>query len=317
MPTLYDNIAANRRKTFVLVLLFPLLLTLLMYATVLAFAHFTRDPQSPYTALESANSLALTIFPFIIGGSFLWLLISYYTGGNMMLSAAGASEILRSDNPEIYSLVENVAITAGMPTPKVYIIGDSSLNAFAAGRDPQHSSLALTKGLIQKLDRSELEAVVAHEMAHIANRDVRLMTLVITGIGILTLLGEIIFRAGMRGRGKKSQGLLIVLLGLVIMLYGFALAPLIMYAISRRQEYQADATAALTTRNPLALAGALKKISADSGLEALDAMPLIGAACIADAKARGGKSFLEGLSGLYATHPPIEARIAALKQIAG
>lgn len=301
-----------------IILLFPLVLAVLMYFTVLGIAAFTHEPESTHTVVETANFLAMQIFPYIFIGAFVWIAISWFTGGNMMLATAGAREIRRNDNPEIYSLVENIARTAGMPMPKVYIIPDNSLNAFATGRNPENSAVALTAGIIQKLNRSELEGVIAHEMAHIGNRDVAVMMLVITGIGILTMAGQLMFRLGIRVRGKKSPGPIIAALGIILMLYGVFLAPVIMYALSRRREYQADATGALITRNPGALASALAKISGDSRVEALDGAPLMSAACISSAAHNEeGVSVSAFFSNLYSTHPPIKDRIEVLNRMDG
>jgi heat shock protein HtpX len=316
MPTIYDHISANRRKTTVIILLFPLVLCALMYVTVFAVAYFMRDPRDSYTTLQAANIWAMQIFPFIFAAGFIWVAVSWFAGDSMMLAAAGAYEIRRDDNPEVYSLVENTAITAGLPMPKVFIVPDDSLNAFATGRSPEHSAVALTRGIIKKLNKIELEGVIAHEMAHIGNRDVRTMMIVITGIGILTFIGELMLRFGLRMRGKKNPGPLIALLGLVLMIYGIFLAPLIMYALSRRREYQADAAASLITRDPGALASALAKISADSRVEALDSVPLMSAACISRS-GEGKSSFGSFISELYSTHPPVEKRIQALDQMDG
>lgn len=223
------------------------------------------------------------------------------------MRAAGAVEIKRKDSPEIYSLVENIAATAGAPTPRVFIMNTQTLNAFATGRDPEHSAIALTIGIINKLNRPELEAVIAHEMGHIVNRDIRLTMLVSTGIGVLTLLGQILIRV--RARGKNGQAALVMnIAGLVFLFYGAFLAPIIMLALSRRREFQADATSAYLTRNPLALASALEKISGRSEVEALKDNTLVSAACIE--KAVSPKKFL---SGLFSTHPPIEERVKVLR----
>ena len=317
MLTIYDHIGSNKRKTAVIVLLFPLALAVLMYLTVLGIAYFTHDPESAYTPLESANFMAYGIFPWVMGAAVLWLIISWFTGGNMMMATAGAQEITRNDNPEVYSLVENTARAAGLPMPRVFIMNDESLNAFATGRNPKNAAVAFTKGIIKKLDRSELEAVTAHELAHIGNRDVAVMMLVITGIGIITMIGQLMFRFGIVMRGRKNNpGPIIAMLGVILMIYGLFLAPLIMYALSRRREYQADATGALITRNPGALASALAKISGDSRVEALDKVPLMSGACISNA-AHDGKSAMGFFSNMYSTHPPVRKRIEALNQMDG
>ncbi|MDR0735077.1 MAG: M48 family metallopeptidase [Elusimicrobiota bacterium] len=322
MLTLYDHIGANKRKTAIIILLFPLVLSLMMYMTVLAVAYFMHDAAAQYTPVQAANAMAAGIFPFVIAAALIWTAISWFAGDSMMLAVAGAREIQRADNPEIYSLVENTARAAGLPVPRVFIMRDDSLNAFATGRNPRHCAVALTSGIIKKLNRSELEGVIAHEMAHIGNRDVSTMMLVIMGIGAITTIGELMVRVGGRMRGRKNPGPFIAMLGVVLMLYGVFLAPLIMYALSRRREYQADATGVLITRNPEALASALAKISGDSRVEALDSMPLMSSACISNA-ARGGGGAEEGagfmgfIASLYSTHPPIRERIEILNRLDG
>lgn len=302
--------------------LFPLLLLGILYLTLWAAANVMYDPRLPISVNALTGHLAATCLPFVALAAVIWMVISYYSGDSMMLATAGAREISKQDNPEVYGLVENTAMAAGLPMPRVFIIPDSSANAFATGRDPQNSSVALTSGIIRRLNKSELEGVVAHEMSHIGNRDVRLMTIVITGIGVLTFLGQMLFRFGSassRGIGKSGGAgpisLILVSLGLGLITYGVLLAPLIMYALSRRREYQADATAALITRNPSGLASALAKISEDSRVEALDSMPLMSSACIANAVSEEG--FVASLNGMFETHPPIQKRIEALMQMDG
>ena len=192
---------------------------------------------------------------------------------------------------------------------------DESLNAFATGRDPQHASLALTKGIVQKLDRVELEGVVSHELAHIENRDIRLMLITGAGISFFTFAGEMCFRLALTSRrGKENNGaLLFIVLGLICWVYGLLFAPLIRLAVSRQREYLADATGAMMTRNPRALASALRKISQDSRVEALDKRASMAAMCIEDPLEK--QNLFSWMSGLMATHPPIKKRIAALEEM--
>lgn len=306
---IYGEIASNKRKTILIILAFPLVLAALLYATLWIFYSFSYDPSAGGTVSGQVHGLFLVILPILSVLSIGWMLISYFMGGNMMMSMAGAKEIKRADAPEIYSLVENIARVAGAPVPKVFIMNTPMLNAFATGRDPDHAAIALTTGIISKLERPELEGVIAHEMGHIINRDIRTMMLVSTGIGVLTLVGNILIR--LRGRGKNARGTLLMnIIGVVLLIYGAFLAPVIMYALSRQREYQADATSAYLTRNPLALASALGKISGKSELEAASKNAFLSAACIANAN---GKGF--SISNLFTTHPPIEKRIALLKGI--
>lgn len=293
---------------------FPLVLAALSYLCIFAFTHLVRDPDFYVNPITQANMYAMYIIPGTVILAAIWITFSYFGGGHMLLSAANAHEIRKQDNPEVYRLVENVCITMGMPLPKVYIIDDHSMNAFATGRDPQHASIALTSGIIARLDRPELEAVIAHEMGHVINRDITLMLITVAGISFFAFTGSILLRAAARsGRSRdKNDGAAVLLLfgiAVVFMIFAYFIAPLIRMAVSRSREYLADATSAHVTRNPLALASALRKISTDSRVESLDEMTAMAPMCIENPLDKIGSSF----SGLTATHPPVAKRIAALE----
>ena len=280
--TTYEYIAQNKRRTWLLGLLFPLTFALLTYGV-------------------------------------LWL-GEYFLFGNVNVACDDMGQCAYTHLTDINGLVENVAIPRGLPTPRVYIMKDSGLNAFATGRDPQHASVALTLGLVEKLDRAELEGVIAHEMAHVENRDIRLMLITVAGISFFTLLAEICFRSALvsrRSSGKDGdKGALILLaVGIIFMLYGYIIAPLIRLAVSRQREYLADSTAALTTRNPGALASALRKISGHSVTEELKDHASMAAMCIENPGVKQG--VFAFLSNLTATHPPIEDRIRRLEAMDG
>lgn len=313
---LYDEIARNKRKTVFILLLFPLVLAGLIYATVFFVFYFTGSSAEAATQainFQEINLISTIAACITIVLAIIWAAVSWFTGDQIVLDSAGAKEISRITHPEIYVLVENLTIATGLPLPRIYIMDDDSLNAFATGRDPEHASLALTRGIIKKLNRAELEGVIGHELGHIANRDIRLTMLVATYIGAIALMGQILIRwatISSRKRNSKNGGqltLILLILGLVFIVYGAIFAPLIMFALSRRREFQADATSAYMTRNPLALASALEKISTDSRVEALDGKSVVAAACIAHAGAP------QALTSLFATHPPIEERIAKLR----
>ena len=304
---LYDEIANNKRKTVLIILLFPLVLAGLIFATF-CIINFAASNQPPEQVWNTISNYSLLITAITVGVALVWTLISWYTGDQIILNSANAYEISRSTHPEIFVLVENLTIATGLPLPRIYIIDDESLNAFATGRDPEHASLALTRGIIKKLNRAELEGVIGHELGHIANRDIRLTMLVATSIGAISLMGQILIRTG---RGKNSKGNFLPLIGLALIIYGSIFAPLIMYALSRRREYQADATSAYMTRDPASLASALEKISKDSRVEVLDGKDSIAAACIAFP----GDDKKFSLSSLFATHPPIKDRIVKLRSM--
>lgn len=336
--TTYDFIEQNKRRTWLLVLLFPVTFAAFAYLCLLGF-YAISGPSTPqnsppayenyyrYTQetgrlqadglLNQVNKTALVAIPLCWLAAMLWILISYFRGDQMILRSAHAVPIRKEEQPEIYRLVENLCIASGLPVPKIYIMNDDTLNAFATGRDPQHASIALTKGIVQKLERAELEGVIAHELSHVKNRDIRIMLITIAGISFFTLIGETLLYAALRsGRGNSKDNkaqLLLLLLGIVFAVYGYFIAPLLRLAVSRTREYQADATAALMTRNPGALAAALRKISGNSATENLKEHASMAPLYISNPVQNAG--IFAALSNLTATHPPIEKRIEALEQM--
>ncbi|MCL2748472.1 MAG: M48 family metallopeptidase [Alphaproteobacteria bacterium] len=303
--TVYDHIRENNWKTAALVVAFPLIFILLVFLFVWIVAPFEQ-------ALEVTAMVAI---PTTIA-CLVWMLISWAFGDSMMLSSAGAKEI-HSDEKEyrqIFRSVENVALAAGLPTPRVYIIEDDSLNAFATGRTPKDASVALTRGIINKLDRLELEGVIAHEMAHIGNRDIRLDMLVITGVGVTVFAADIIFRMALSGGNsrdsKNNTAAILFMVWAAFMVFNFLITPLLRMAISRKREFAADATGAFITRNPAALASALRKISQDCRVEILDKRKSMAAMCIANPL-----STKEFFSEAFATHPKTDERIRRLENM--
>jgi len=325
----YDHIGANNRRTFAILCAFPVAL----FATVFLFSYllvkfdvlslarigifgFFAGGGAAYQALQ----FTMMVCPWIFLVAFLWIVISYYTGGAMILGMAHARRVTFEENRDLYRLVENTAIMAGLPTPEIYFIEDESMNAFATGRNPKAASIALTKGIVEKLDKAELQAVIAHELAHVGNRDTRLMIMIVAGIGCFIFFGELMFRSAFRSErssrsGKSSkkgkETLILLVIAVTCLVFGYIIAPILRLALSRRREYQADATAVKITRDTDALARALSKIATDPRVEVLDSSPLVGNMCIADPAKAGF------ISRLYATHPPIKNRIAALGNMTG
>lgn len=308
--TVYDHIRQNNIKTLGLLLLFPLIFIALIFL-------FTWLVVSVQDALDITIRISI---PTIIA-CVVWFGISWMFGDEMMLNVAGAHKIEPNDkeNREIFRAVENVALAAGLPTPRVYIIDDDSMNAFATGRSPRDASVALTRGIIQHLDKLELEGVIAHEMSHIGNRDIRLDMLLITGIGVTIFMSDIIWRMIISNAGSRSQddnndngktaGVLFMV-WLAFIVFNWIITPLLRMAISRNREYAADATGAQITRNPMALASALRKISTNSRVKKLDNIKSMSAACIAyPGKPR------EFIGSLMATHPPVKKRISRLESM--
>jgi len=298
---IYDHISKNKTKIFLITALFPIVLSVLIYLTIYLVHLFEGNYVDGLSAFQRTNSLAATVIPIIFVIAFVWMIFSYLNEGRMLVNMTGAKKITKESHFAIYSIVEDVAMTAGLPMPEVYLIPEEGCNAFAAGVKPETAVVAMTEGIVKKLTKPQLEGVIAHEMAHIGNRDVALMIMIVSGIGVLTLIGNILIRV--RGRGKGKGAAIIPLLGLVFLLYGLLIAPIIRMMLSRRQEYQADATAALITRDPEALAEALEAISGRSEIRAFKGQNLASSMCFMPAS----------LSGLFDTHPPIEKRIAALR----
>ena len=309
--TVYDHIASNNIKTLLLILAMPTLLLLITYL-IMALV-FRNSPENWQLAAHMLMHVGLPV-----GGiALVWGLISYFVGDKMMLGFAGA-QLAPNDtqHKKIYRSVENVAIAAGLPVPKVYLIEDDSLNAFATGHSPQTASVALTTGIVKKLEPLELEAVIAHEMGHIGNRDIRLNLIIITGLGVCAMLAELLFRIGGssssdHNKDEPSAKVALLIMGIALFIFNLIVAPIVRLAISRTREYAADATAAYITRNPAALASALRKISQDARVEVLDTSKNMSHACIYDPLDP------ERMAFFGSTHPPIEKRIERLNQMAG
>lgn len=238
--------------------------------------------------------------------------ISYWYADKIVLSIAGARQIGMQENPELFRLVENLSITAGLPMPKIYIMQDMAPNAFATGRKPENASIAVTTGLLERLEKSELEGVLAHELSHVGNRDILLSTIIVILIGSLSLISEFFLRTAFRGgenRKSKSSGP-IILIALVLALFAPLIGSMIHLAISRKREFLADASGALLTRYPDGLAGALEKIS---GYPYSVAEAKHATAHLYFASPFKGKAETSFLTKLFMTHPPIEERVRALR----
>ena len=305
IKTVYDHIRANNIKTAILVILFPIIFVALVFL-------FTWIVQPMKDAINTATMVAVPTFVVCI----IWTLVSWAFGDSMMLSMAGAKQINESD-PDykyIYKSVENVALAAGLPTPRVYVINEGGLNAFATGRSPRDATVALTRGIIQKLDRTELEGVIAHEMAHIGNRDIRLDMFIITGIGVTVFIADVLLRNityfNHRSDEKNNGAAVIMMVWLAFTVFNVIITPVLRMAISRRREYAADATGAFITRNPIALANALRKISGNSNVKSLSNQSAMASVCIANPLGR--RAFLDEI---LATHPPVDKRIKKLESM--
>ena len=254
----------------------------------------------------------------IVGG--IYFLISWSSGSKIILSTTGAKEVKKKDYPHLFHTVEGLAIAAGVPTPKCYVIKDTALNAFATGRNPKNSAIAVTTGLLDKLNRQELEGVIAHEMSHIKNYDVRVMMLTAVLVGVLTLISDVILRSMLWGGAGRSSGgggdngggqlkIALIVFAIVLAILSPLIGQLIKLSVSRKREYLADASGAMLTRYPQGLADALKKIKGDPD-------PLVDKANKATAHLFISTPFRKKsgfMKRLFSTHPQIDERIKRLE----
>lgn len=296
---IYDRIASNKRRTWLLLSLFVLILG--AFATVVALV----------------LGLPWQLSPIVFAAIGAYALFSYYASPRVALAISRARPVIKQEEPELHRVVENLAIGSGLPMPMVYVIEDGSPNAFATGRDPKHASVTVTRGLLNKLDKLELEGVIAHEMSHIGNYDIRVMTIVVVLVGLAALLADIFLRwtwfgAGgrnsNRGKGGGGAGAILLLVAIALAILAPIAAQVIHFAISRQREYLADASGALLTRNPDALARALEKIATDP--DPLEVANKATAHLYINNPLREHRSFL---NNLFSTHPPIEERVRLLR----
>lgn len=297
---MYEQITRNKWKSFFLILFF----LCLIFALVWIFGELTGwGPQGLIIAVIIAVAMTFG---------------SYYASDKIVLAISKAKPVEKKDYPYLYNVVEGLAIAAGLPKPRCYIIDDTAPNAFASGRNPKNSVIVVTKGLLEKLNRAELEGVIAHEMAHIKNYDVLVQTLTVVMVGVVVLLSDWILRSFIWGgrrrrtssKGRGSGAEILIVVGLVLAVLSPIVSQLVRLAISRKREFLADANGALLTRYPPGLASALKKLVADR--EPLEAANKATAHLyivnpLKDIKGRVNK--------LFSTHPPIEERISALEKM--
>lgn len=293
--TFYDQIGKNKFKTFLLFLIFPSLVLVILWVV----AAYSGD-QSVYIPL-SAYGL---IFSLIYG------LIAYFQGDKIILFMNGAKEITLESNKRVYNVVENLCITAGIPIPKIYEIPDTSLNAFATGRNPKHASIAFSTGILQVLTDRELAGVAAHELSHVKNYDTLVMIIALVMVNVVQILAELMLRivaGGGRNRNNKNNAGVFILIAIAVYAVGIVIAILVQKSISRKREFLADSNGALLTRDPEALASALRKVSQDARIEAIDGKRAFASLYLANPLQPGW------FEKLLSTHPPVEERIKILE----
>jgi heat shock protein HtpX len=298
--TFRDRIAANKRNSLLLIAAF--LAFIAVFGYVIGYA-WIGDPVSAFFGL---------ILAFVVGT--ISGLVSYYAGDRMVLAASRAREVTHNEAPVLFNVVEEMTIAGGLSMPKVYIIEDSAPNAFATGRDPEHASVAVTSGLLEKLNRDELQGVIAHEMAHVGNFDIRYAMLVGILVGTTVLISDFFLRGlwfgGRRREGGGQAQVIMIIVAVVLAVLAPIFARLLQLSISRQREYLADATAVKFTRNPKGLADALQKISGDR-----EVLEVANRATAHLYIVNPIKRFEKRAKGLFSTHPPIEERIQILRSL--
>lgn len=307
-----QQIRSNNRKSILLLIAFPTLILASVFAVVYLLTFDQYGNPNPDYAFE----LFLGAVPFVVAVVTIWFLIAYFAHGKIISMATGAKTLERKNNMRVYNLVENLCMSVGMRMPKVQIIESPVLNAYASGLREKDYTVTLTRGIIEKLNDDELEGVIAHELMHIRNKDVRLLVVSIIFVGIFAFVVQVAFRGflygGMgRSRNNRDSGkLMIVILLVAAIAYLFSL--LFKFALSRKREYMADSGAAEMTRKPWALASALRKISPNHHVETKSEE--VQHMFIENTPKDTSAGLFGGLGGLFATHPPIEKRIKFLEQ---
>lgn len=300
--TAWDHVSGNIFKTWLIMFFFSVFTVAVVYVIARGFGY------------GEVGGLGIVGFALIMAG--VMNFVSYFWSDKIVLGVSGAKPAKLEDNPEVYRIVENLCIAAGLPLPKIYIIDDTATNAFATGRDPKHAAIAFTKGILQKLNKQELEGVTAHELSHVGNRDTLVMAVVSVLVGTIALLSDFFLRSmwyGSRDReGRGNQ--IFVILAIVAAILAPIVATLIQLAVSRRREFLADASGILLTRYPQGLANALLKISSDK--EPLEVANR-GTAHLYIVNPLKGQEAKQWLASLFNTHPPIQARIKALQEMEG
>ena len=321
----------NNAKSLLLLILFPCIILAVVYA-FLAFVNMQDVPDSysyqgshlEFDAMAT-NEAFLMALPWVVGIVGIWFMISYFTNTSIVRNATGARPLERRENPRVYNIVENLTMTCGMPMPKINVIDDPQLNAFASGIDEKSYTVTVTTGICDRLNDDELAGVIGHELTHIRNRDTRLLIISIIFVGIMStalslairmLWNTFIYGGGNRRSSREGKNggsvIAVILVAIVLAAIGYFFTLLTRFAISRKREYMADAGGAELCGNPLALASALRKISGDPGLGNVDRDDV---AQLFIVKPIAFKSeFTNMMSKLFSTHPSIESRIAYLEQ---
>lgn len=306
---IHTQIRRNNFKSVLLLLGFPLL----VLAAVYAFLYFT-SPAEVRTEVAPINEAFFQVTPGVLIAVGIWFVIAFFFHNKMINRAAGSQTLERRENMRVYNLVENLCMSKGMRMPKVNIMEDPALNAFASGINEKSYTVTLTRGIIDKLNDEELEGVIAHELMHIRNRDVRLLIITIIFVGIFSFVAQILFRNMLYGAGRRrgKSDNRAMLIAMVIAFVAFLLSMIFRFAISRKREYMADSGAAEMTKKPWALASALKKISGNHQVKNVKSDDV--AELFIENRPDKSSGMMSAITGLFSTHPPIDKRIKILEQ---
>lgn len=297
---IYSAISANKNKTWLIMLLFVLIITTIVYVFSKALGY----------------GVGFAGIALVIAG--ITSIGSYYYSDKIVLATSGAKQIKKQDNPELFRIVENLCIGDGLPMPNIYIINDPSPNAFATGRDPKHAVVCVTTGILSLLDKSELEGVIAHELSHVKNYDIRLMGIVAVLVGFVAILSNLftnqLWFGGFRNREERNSNVqyIFLIIGVILAILSPIAATLIQLAISRKREFLADASGALLTRYPQGLASALEKLSKNPNTLKTASNATAHLFIVNPFK---GKKAKQWFVSLFETHPPIEERIKILRSM--
>ena len=313
---LQQQINRNNTRSIILVIAFPALILGAFYAIV---AFGARNGNGGIDA-DLASNAFISGLPMVIFAVGIWFLIAFLSHSAMINLATGAHTLERKNHMRVYNLTENLCMGVGMKMPKLQIIESDALNAFASGINEKTYTVTLTRGIIDKLNDQELEGVIAHELMHIRNRDVRLLIVSIIFVGIFSFLIQVAFRSllygamsgGNRRKDGKDSGAVLMVIILIVSIVAYILSLLFKFALSRKREYMADAGAAQMTKNPLALASALRKISGNAEVEAVKSEDI--QEMFIENPPGSSAGFLGEMGALFSTHPPIEKRIKVLEQ---
>lgn len=313
---LQTHIWNNNLKSVLLLAGFPLLLLILMYGLTVGYVAVAEYAPSAQAGLMLALDHMTRLWPFAFLAAGVWFLIAWSFHERMIEASVGAKNLARKESPDIYNLLENLCVSRGIIMPRLNIIETPAMNAFASGLSDKSYKITVTRGLIERLNKDELEAVLAHELTHIQNKDVRLLIIAVIFVGIFSFFGEVLyqsmFRRGVRigghtrsRNGDSRGGGALILIAVALIVVAYLLALVIRFSLSQKREYLADAGAAELTRNPDAMIRALQKISGNAQIDAPNDVQQM----MVENRAR--------FAGVFATHPPIEKRIDALRQFAG